>query len=152
MIDSDTLIEQITKRRGLGLAMIKRFAEAGTDQLTEHQIVNLATSDLGGGAEFAKRYQGDDQLGRMLRTATMKARDAAWFKPAAPLTGERALATTVQPGTTERKAMRERIVADKRTASPWMSQAELEAYAEAMERELERAGRAKAKPGTMERV
>jgi hypothetical protein len=51
--------------------------------------------------------------------------------------------------------MIEQIIREKRTAAPWMSEAELRAYAEAMNRELERAARSKqerSRPGTLERI
>jgi hypothetical protein len=152
MIDSDTLISEISKRQGLGLAMIDRFVAKGLgDELTEHQIVSLATSDLGGAAEFAKRYQGTDALGRMLREACTKARDAAWFKPTVE-TGERALAETSRPRNERADPLRERIIRDKAVASPFLSQEQLAAYADAMVAELERTARGRARPGTMERV
>jgi hypothetical protein len=155
MTDPDTLIAEIGKRQGLGLAVVKRFVENGTDELTEHQIVSLATSDLGGAAAFAKRYQGDDALGRMLREACAKARDAAWFAPTVLATGGRALATAVKPGAGKGDPLCEQIVADKRTAAPWMSEEELNRYAAAMAAEIDRVTRGKqerARPGTLENV
>jgi hypothetical protein len=153
MPDLEFLVEKINEA-GLGLAVIKRFVEkqGNDDDLTEHQIVQLAMGACGGAAEFSKRYQGDDELGRILRTATMKARDAAWFKPTVVATGERAAAAAVHPGAGKIDPLRARIIADKRTAAPWMSEEELDRYAAEMARELDRTARGKAKPGTMERV
>jgi hypothetical protein len=150
MIDPDVLISQLSKA-GLGFAMVKRFVEkTDGDELTEQQVTALLMGTWG--AEFGKRFQAQDEEGRIARAAVMKARNAQWFAPTAVETGERALASAVHPGAGEKDPLRERIIADKRTAAPWMTEEALERYAAEMARELDRAGRAKAKPGTMERV
>jgi hypothetical protein len=166
MIDSDTLISEINKRCGLGLAMVERFVSKGLgDELTEHQVVKLATSDLGGAAAFAKRYQADDALGLILREACTKARNAAWagaYKnvassdPSVRAVGDDE-ARAVGPGSQGVRSnaasrLIEQIVREHRVAHPWKTEEQLRAYGQAMARELERHAEAKGKPGTMERV
>jgi hypothetical protein len=70
------------------------------------------------------------------------------------LTGERALAAAKQP-LGSKNPMRERIIRDKRFASPFLNQGQLERYADAMVAELERVARGKqerARPGTLESI
>jgi hypothetical protein len=147
----DTLIEQVSKA-DLGFAVVKRFVEKDGDELTEHQITALLMGAWG--TEFGKRFAAQTPEGLIARYAVAKAKQAAWINKAAPLTGARALATAVQPGAGKGDPLRERIIADKRTAAPWMTEAELDRYAAEMARELDRAARGKqerARPGTLER-
>jgi hypothetical protein len=153
MIDSDTLIQQISKA-GLGFAMVKRFVEkTGSDELTEGQVTALLLGAWG--AEFGKKFQANDSDGRIARAAVAKARDAGWFKPPAVETGERALAETSRRGGAKTDPLRERVIRDKAVASPFLNQEQLEAYADAMCAELDRSARGKqerARPGTLENV
>jgi hypothetical protein len=150
MIHPDLLIEKINKA-GLGFAMVKRFVEkAEGDELTENQVTALLLGAWG--VEFGKKFQANDSEGRIARAAVAKARDAAWFKPTAVETGERALATTTPSRGEKADPLRERIIRDKAVSSPFLSQEQLAAYADAMVAELERTARGRARPGTMERV
>jgi hypothetical protein len=153
MMDSETLIEKINAA-GLGLVMVKRFLEkTDSDELTEQQVTDLLLGAWG--AEFGKRFQAQDEEGRIARAAVMKARDAGWFKPTAVETGERALANTTPARGEKANPLREQIVRDKAVASPFLSQEQLAAYADAMVAELERMARGKqerARPGTLENV
>jgi hypothetical protein len=152
MIDSDTLIEQVTKA-GLGFAVVKRFAEkADSDELTEAQCTALLMGAWG--REFGKRFQAQDEEGRIARAAVMRARDAAWLAPTVA-TGERALATTTPARGEKADPLRERIIRDKAVGSPFLSQEQLAAYADAMVAELERLVRGKqerGRPGTLQRI
>jgi hypothetical protein len=145
------VIEQVNKA-GIGLAMVKRFAESGRDELTEHQVTALLLGAWG--REFGKRFESQTEEGRMARAAVAKARDGAWFAPTAVETGERALASTTQsPGKVDPR--RARIIRDKAVSSPFLSQEQLERYADAMIAHLETMARGKqerARPGTLERV
>jgi hypothetical protein len=155
MISADYLIEQVNKA-GLGFAMVKRFVEkAGSDELTEHQVTALLMGAWGL-AEFGKRFQAQDAEGRIARQAVAKARDAA-FTPTILAIGERALAAATQPRGERSDPLRERIIRDKAVGSPFLSQEQLAAYADAMIAELERTARGKqerARPGggTLENV
>jgi hypothetical protein len=128
MIDPDVLIEQINKA-GLGLAVVKRFVEkhGNDDDLTEGQVTALLMGAWG--REFGKRFQAQDAEGLIARQAVAKARDAAWLKPMATLTGERALAAASQARGERADPPRERIIRDKAVGSPFLSQEQLEAYA-----------------------
>jgi hypothetical protein len=149
MIDSDTLIGQIAKRQ-LGFVVLKRFAEAGTDELTEAQVTDLLLGEWG--REFGKRFQAQDEEGRIAREAVAKARNAQWNAarkagPTVHATGGRALAFAVQPG---KNAERERIINQARTVSPWWTEEELGRYADGLQAELQRAARRKAEAGALE--
>jgi hypothetical protein len=152
MIDPDVMIEQVNKA-GLGLAMVKRFAEMGRDELTEHQVTALLLGAWG--VEFGKRFQAQDAEGVMARAAVAKARDGAWFKPTATETGERALAATSQPCGEKADPLRERIIRDKAVGSPFLDQEALERYADEMMEHLNGLARGKqerTRPGTLERA
>jgi hypothetical protein len=152
MLDPDVLISQVSKA-GLGFTVVKHFLEkTDSDELTESQVTALLMGAWG--AEFGKKFQTNDEEGRIARAAVAKARDAAWFKPPAVETGERALAATTQP-LGSKNPLRERIIRDKQFASPFMDQAALERYADGMLAELERVARGKqerARPGTLTNV
>jgi hypothetical protein len=152
MIDPDVLISQVSKG-GLGFAMVKRFVEkTESDELTESQVTTLLLAEFG--KDFAKRFQADTPEGRIARQAVEKARNAQWAgaHKAASLTGERALASVSQPRGEKADPLRERIIRDKAVASPFLSQEQLAAYADAMVAELERVTRGRARPGTLESV
>jgi hypothetical protein len=152
-MDTDALIEKISKA-GLGLAVVKRFVEkTDSDELTEGQVTALLMGAWG--VEFGERFQAQDDEGRIARAAVMKARDAAWFKPTVLATGERALAAVTAPRGERADPLRDRIIRDKAVGSPFLSQEQLERYADAMVEHLENMARGKqerARSGTLERV
>jgi hypothetical protein len=169
MIDPDVVIAQVSKA-GLGLAVVKRFAETGAgDELTEHQIVKLAMGELGAAA-FSKLYQSDDELGRMLRTATTKARNAQWagaYKTRAAGDGNlgvRALggreAFAVGRGSqgskpTEADKVREAAIEQQMRLGRWKTVEDAARYVDGLQAELNRMARAKqqrSRPGTLDRV
>jgi hypothetical protein len=142
-MNPDLLIEKINGA-SLGFAVVKRLLEkTDSDELTESQVTALLMGTWG--REFGKRFQAQDEDGRIARAAVMKARDAAWFKPTAVETGERALANATPARGEKADPLRERIVRDKAVASPFLSQEQLAACADAMVAELERVTRGRAR-------
>jgi hypothetical protein len=161
MIDTDALVEKIDNnlielaaKQGCGIAVLKAYVEEDRYRWCERQVTKILTDAWG--KDFAKNLQSQTPEGLTARQALEKARNAQWLAAykAAPLTGERALAVTVNPRV-ERDPVRERIVTDKRNAAPWMSEEELDRYATEMKVALERAARGKqerSRPGTLERA
>jgi hypothetical protein len=153
MIDPDVVIAKVSEA-GCGFALVKRFAESGSDELTEHQVTALLLGAWG--VEFGKRFQSQTEEGRIARAAVMKARDAA-FTPTVLAIGERALAVTSGARGEKADPLRERIIRDKAVGSPFLNQEQLAAYADQMIQHLEglvRGKQERSRPGggTLERV
>jgi hypothetical protein len=135
---ADAMIESI-KKSGCAIAILKRFVKEGKDAWSEFQITKILTDHWG--ADFAKNLQAQTPEGLLARRALEQARnaqfiDAYYGKADHTVSLEPAVvagreATAVNRPTAADRA-RERIIAEKRAAAPFMSDEQLAAYADSM--------------------
>jgi hypothetical protein len=78
MPDPEFIISKICEA-GLGFTVVKHYVErqGGDDDLTEGQVTDLLLGAWG--AEFGKRFQAQDEEGRIAREAVSKAKQAGWI-------------------------------------------------------------------------